>query len=234
MSMPATTAGLMPDPVRFAPKRSRFMQNAIDPGVRHLRQTIRARLMSALGVGTGESVIDLPTTGLRELSIHSFDVVLADFDVMHHTGPYELATELFRICRFGGRIGLACPTPESFPARVRQTIDAYLSPSNVAPYAQLEGTRESLNEWFGAGAMALGAANRSVTLDYSSTEHWLADWLSSYQPLKHAFVLLESGQRVRLRDDLVRLAKSSSAPVRGFLRIRCDYLECLVHKGMPQ
>jgi hypothetical protein len=109
-----------------------------------------------------------------------------------------------------------------------------MSPSSLAPYAGFEGTRENINEWFGADAMALGAADRAVTLDYSSAEHWFASWLSSYRPLKCAFRLVEPDRRDRLSDELIRLAKSFAMPLEGSLRIRCDYLECLVHKGIPQ
>lgn len=229
-----TPAGFVSDPVRFASESSQLTQNETDPGIQNLRQTIRSGLVSALEVRRGESVVDFPDPGQSELAIYSFDVVLADFDALHHAGPRELADQLFRMCRFGGRIGLACPSPGSFLARIWQTVNTYMSPSSVAPYAGFEGTRENLNELFGARAKALGAADRAVTFDYSSAEHWLASWVSSYRPLKCAFRLVDPDWRDQLSDDLIRVARSFAMPVKDTLRIRCDYLECLVHKGLRQ
>jgi SAM-dependent methyltransferase len=234
MYVATTPAGHAPNPLGFAADSSRLTHNETDPGIQNLRQTIRSRLVSALEVRPGESVVDLPDLGQCAPANHSFDVVLADIDALHHAGPREVAAELFRLCRFGGRIGLACPTPWSLLARIRKTISAYVSPSSVATYAAFDGTRENLNEWFGSGAIVLGAAARVVWLDYSSAEHWLASWVSSYRPLKFSFRLVEPDCRDQLSDDLMRLARSFAMPVKGALRIRCDYLEYLAYKGIPQ
>src|SRR5258706_14004987 len=44
----------------------------------------------------------------------SFDVVVSTFGVMFAPDHAQAAAELTRVCRLGGRIGLACWTPEGF------------------------------------------------------------------------------------------------------------------------
>jgi SAM-dependent methyltransferase len=58
----------------------------------------------------------------------SFDVVLSTFGVMFTPDHRRAATELLRVCRPGGRIGLANWTPASFIGNVFRTIGKYVPP----------------------------------------------------------------------------------------------------------
>ena len=52
----------------------------------------------------------------------SFDVVLSTFGVMFTPDQQRAAQELLRVCRPGGKIGLANWTPESFIGRLFKII----------------------------------------------------------------------------------------------------------------
>ena len=58
----------------------------------------------------------------------SFDVVLSTFGVMFTPDQERAASELVRVCRPGGRIGLANWTPEGFIGQLFKTIGKHLPP----------------------------------------------------------------------------------------------------------
>src|SRR6476660_8108153 len=59
----------------------------------------------------------------------SFDVVLSTFGVMFTPNQQQAANELARVCRRGGKIGLANWTPEGFVGQLFKTIGKYVPPA---------------------------------------------------------------------------------------------------------
>src|SRR5215470_2229772 len=59
----------------------------------------------------------------------SFDVVLSTFGVMFTPDQQQAARELVRVCRKGGKIGLANWTPDGFIGRVFRLIGQYVPPA---------------------------------------------------------------------------------------------------------
>src|SRR5689334_9956099 len=82
----------------------------------------------------------------------SFDAVVSTFGVMFTPDQERAAAELLRVCRRGGRIGLANWTPEGFIGQVFKTIGKHLPPPAGARSPALWGTRARLDELFGAHA----------------------------------------------------------------------------------
>ena len=58
----------------------------------------------------------------------SFDAVLSTFGVMFTPDQPKAAAELARVCRPGGRIGLANWTPEGFVGQMFKTLGRHLPP----------------------------------------------------------------------------------------------------------
>ncbi|MBS1133692.1 MAG: SAM-dependent methyltransferase, partial [Burkholderiaceae bacterium] len=58
----------------------------------------------------------------------SFDVVLSTFGVMFTPDQDQAAAELVRVCRHGGKIGLANWTPDGFIGQLFKTIGQYVPP----------------------------------------------------------------------------------------------------------
>ncbi len=94
----------------------------------------------------------------------SFDVVLSTFGVMFTPNQDKAASELARVCKPGGKIGLANWTPESFIGQVFKTIGKYIAPPAGVKSPALWGTKARLEELFGkivAATSARRAANSS-------------------------------------------------------------------------
>ncbi len=97
----------------------------------------------------------------------SFDVVLSAFGVMFTPDQERAAQELLRVCRPGGKIGLANWTPESFIGRVFKTIGKYVPPAPSVKSPALWGTRGHLELLFGSNA-TIAAESRNFNFRCSA------------------------------------------------------------------
>jgi SAM-dependent methyltransferase len=103
----------------------------------------------------------------------SFDVVLSTFGVMFTPDQERAAEELVRVCKRGGRIGLANWTPDGFIGQLFKTIGKHVPPAPGARSPALWGTRARLAELFGPYAASINAAPRTFVFRYRSPEHFL-------------------------------------------------------------
>ena len=76
----------------------------------------------------------------------SFDVVLSTFGVMFTPDQQRAASELVRVCRPGGKIGLANWTPESFVGQLFKTIGKYVPPAPGMKSPALWGSAAHLDD----------------------------------------------------------------------------------------
>src|SRR5262249_41891735 len=82
----------------------------------------------------------------------SFDVVVSTFGVMFTPNQQRAASELIRVCRPGGKIGLANWTPEGFIGQVFKSIGKYVPPAPGVKSPALWGSKAHLDALFGAKA----------------------------------------------------------------------------------
>ena len=71
----------------------------------------------------------------------SFDVVVSTFGVMFTPDQDRAAAEMVRVCKRGGKIGLANWTPEGFIGQLFKTIGKHVPPPPGAKSPALWGTR---------------------------------------------------------------------------------------------
>ncbi|MGE5150061.1 MAG: class I SAM-dependent methyltransferase, partial [Rhodospirillaceae bacterium] len=102
----------------------------------------------------------------------SFDVVLSTFGVMFTPDQEQAARELLRVCRPGGKIGLANWTPDGFIGQLFKTIGTHVPPAPGVRSPALWGSRAHLASLFGPGA-SIRASERQFVFRYRSPEHWL-------------------------------------------------------------
>src|SRR5471030_2129914 len=85
----------------------------------------------------------------------SFDAVLSTFGVMFAPDQATAAAELARVCRPGGRIGLANWTPEGFIGQLFKMLARYLPPPAGVQSPSLWGVEAHLHSLFGPRAAAI-------------------------------------------------------------------------------
>src|SRR6476661_4948409 len=74
----------------------------------------------------------------------SFDVVLSIFGVMFTPNQEQAARELLRVCRPGGKIGLANWTPDGFIGQLFKTIGKHVPPASGVRSPALWGNKAHL------------------------------------------------------------------------------------------
>lgn len=215
--------------------RARAGTAAVDPAFRGAAEILRAVLELApgealLSVAPGNTVTPL-AAGAAELAYEDgeFDVVESVFGAMFAPDHRRMASELLRVCRPGGRIGLACWTPGSFNGELIEIVADYLALD--AESAARWGERAYLDELFGDGADALGATDRVHTWRYPSAEDWLGAWHAHGGPLHDVYRALDIEAQSWLTTDLLALAARYNEAEDDTLLVHSEYLELLVHKS---
>ena len=135
----------------------------------------------------------------------SFDVVVSTFGVMFTPDQDRAAAELIRVCRRGGKIGLANWTPDGFIGQVFKTIGKHVPSPPGARSPALWGTRTKLAELFEAHASSIKSAQRHFVFRYRSPEHWLEIFKTYYGPLLKTFAALAPAAQSALEHDLLSL-----------------------------
>lgn len=159
----------------------------------------------------------------------SFDVVLSTFGVMFTPNQQQAANELKRVCRPGGKIGLANWTPESFIGRLFKTIGKYVPPAPGVKSPALWGDRVHLQTLFGTKTI-ITAENKHFCFRYKSPEHWVDIFRNYYGPVFKAFAAIDPEARDALETDLYALLKEFNVADDGTLVVPSEYLEAVIVK----
>jgi ubiquinone/menaquinone biosynthesis C-methylase UbiE len=156
----------------------------------------------------------------------SFDSVGSTFGVMFAPDQEKAASEMRRVCRPGGKIGMANWTPDSFIGQLFKILGGYLPPAPGMKSPALWGVREHLEELFGEDDIAV--VERHFVLRYRSAEHWLDTWRSIYGPLQKAFGSLDPQKRSALEADLLALVGTMNTADDGTMVVPSKYLEIVI------
>src|SRR6185436_17350761 len=136
----------------------------------------------------------------------SFDVILSTFGVMFAPDHRASASEMLRVCRPGGRIGLASWTPEGFIGQMFRVIAPHVPPPPGVPSPLLWGTKAHVEELFG-GAKSITHAARLFSFRYRSAEHFVEIFRAFYGPVLKAFAALDADRQAVLEADLLTLLR---------------------------
>jgi ubiquinone/menaquinone biosynthesis C-methylase UbiE len=158
----------------------------------------------------------------------AFDAVLSTFGVMFTPDQEKAASELVRVCRRGGKIGMANWTPEGFIGQVFKTIGKYLPPPAGTKSPALWGTRARLGELFDPHATSIKSAQRNFVFRYRSPDHFLEIFRTYYGPVLKAFAALEPAKQAGLESDLRALMAQFNRSGDATLVIPSEYLEIVV------
>jgi ubiquinone/menaquinone biosynthesis C-methylase UbiE len=159
----------------------------------------------------------------------SFDVVLSTFGVMFTANQQQAANELMRVCRPGGKIGMANWTPDGFIGRLFKAIGKYVPPAPGVKSPALWGTKPHLDTLFGPSA-AVAAQSRTFVFRYKSPAHWLEIFRSYYGPVLKAFAAVDPEAREVFEADLRTLLDEFNVADDGTLVVPSEYLEAVITK----
>ena len=160
----------------------------------------------------------------------SFDAVMSTFGVMFTPDQDKAAAELARVCRPGGKIGLANWTPESFIGQLFKTIGKYIPPAPGVKSPALWGTEARLKELFGGSARTIHTASREFTFRYRSPEHWIEVFRTYYGPMNKTYGALDAEKQAAFTQEVLTLMASRNRSGDGTLVLPSEYLEVVIER----
>ena len=162
---------------------------------------------------------------------NSFDVVVSTFGVMFTADHDRAARELLRVCRPGGKIGLASWTPEGFIGQLFKTIGKHVPPPAGAKSPALWGTSQRILELFTANAATIDSTQRHFVFRYRSADHWLDIFKTYYGPVLKAFAALSPVEQSALERDIRMLIERFNRATDGSMVVPSEYLMTLIARG---
>jgi ubiquinone/menaquinone biosynthesis C-methylase UbiE len=161
----------------------------------------------------------------------SYDAVVSTFGVMFTPDQEAAAAEMVRVCRPGGKIGMANWTPEGFIGQLFKTIGKHLPPASGAKSPALWGTRARIAELFEPHAASIKTAQRHFAFRYPSPMHWLQTFKTYYGPVLKAFAALDATGQAALQRDILALIEQHNHSGDATMVVPSEYLEIVITRA---
>jgi ubiquinone/menaquinone biosynthesis C-methylase UbiE len=176
-------------------------------------------------------------TNLRAITDQSVDLVVSIFGAMFAPAPFDVAREMVRVTRPGGRIvmGNWIPGDPTLVAQILKISSAYSPPPPegfVSPMTW--GIEGNVIERFAAAgipAEKISSARDTYTFrSPSAPSAFVADFRDYYGPTMNAFAAAEqSGKAAALQQELEALfERQNTSPVKGATSIPATFLRVTV------
>jgi len=158
----------------------------------------------------------------------SFDAVVSTFGVMFTPDQDRAAAELVRVCKRGGKIGLANWTPAGFIGQLFKTIGKHMPPPAGVKSPALWGTPARLAEMFEPRACSIQSAQRHFVFRYRSPAHFVDVFKNYYGPLHKTFAALPAAAQTALHADLEKLIAQLNRSGDATMVVPSEYLEVVI------
>jgi SAM-dependent methyltransferase len=161
-----------------------------------------------------------------------FDVVTSIFGVMFEPDQEQAAAELLRVCRPGGRIGLASWVPDGPISEMFALLLKYVPPppADLKPPV-LWGTEERVRELLGDGVSDLRAERVKTRQAFRSADHYLDFFRSYFGPIKKAFEAAGAEREDELASALKDHLESHSSGGDRALVLEAEYLRVIATRA---
>jgi ubiquinone/menaquinone biosynthesis C-methylase UbiE len=159
-----------------------------------------------------------------------FDVVSSVFGAMFAPDQEQTASELARVARSGGRIGLVAHTPDGFIGQLFKTNAKHVPPPAGLRSPVQWGTEERLRELFGDQIAELRVEKRHYVFRDRSPEHFVEYWRRYYGPTLKAFETVGDTGRAALEADILELIARFNRADDGTMVVPNEYLEAVIVK----
>jgi SAM-dependent methyltransferase len=161
----------------------------------------------------------------------TFDVVTSTFGAMFAPDQARTASELLRVLRGGGRLGMANWTPQSWVGSHFGLHAKFLPPPPGLLAPSLWGTEHRLRELFGDRVSTLQIRREHADFCHSDTDALFELFRDWFGPVSTTWQLLSEPQREQYRESWVTLAEKFNVARDGTCEIPSEYLEVVAVKA---
>ena len=159
---------------------------------------------------------------------NTFDAVLSSFGVMFTPDQDKAAAELLRVCRPGGRIGMANWTPDGFIGQLFKTLGRHVAPPAGVKPPSAWGTEARLKELFPPAVASVAITPRVFNFRYRSAAHFVEVFRTWYGPTHKAFAALPTDKAAALEAEMLELLIRLNRGGGASLVVPSEYLEVVV------
>jgi SAM-dependent methyltransferase len=161
----------------------------------------------------------------------SFDVTVSVYGAMFAPDQEKTASELLRVTKPGGRIGMANWTPEGDVGGMFKTISKHAPPPPGIDPPVLWGTEDRLRELFGDGISDLRVERQISRQTFRSPDHYIEFFRTYFGPAKMAFARVGADGEQALEDDLRTFLAEHNAAGERALVLEAEYLEVIATRA---
>ena len=161
----------------------------------------------------------------------TFDAVVSTFGVMFTPNQLKAASEMLRVCRPGGKIGMANWTPESFIGQLFKTLGRHIAPPPGVQSPAQWGNSEWIDAVFGAKSQATTIDKKNFIFRYRSHDHFIDFFRTYYGPVHKAFLALDPAGQAALEQDLRETISRFDTATDGSMRVPAEYAEVVAVKS---
>jgi ubiquinone/menaquinone biosynthesis C-methylase UbiE len=161
----------------------------------------------------------------------NFDAVVSTFGVMFAPNQLKAANELQRVCRAGGKIGMANWTPDGFIGQLFNIIGKHLPPPAGVNSPAQWGSKDWIHQVFSADARRLTINDRAFIFRYRTPEHFVDFFRTYYGPVHKTFLALDSFGQAALSADLHATVRRFNTATNGAMRVPSDYVEVVITRA---
>lgn len=154
-----------------------------------------------------------------------FDVVMSTIGAMFAPDQETVAREMLRVCRSGGRLGMANWTPDSAVGDIFRTVGKRVPPPPGVRPAVAWGSEETVTELLGPGCRELRCTRRTCAWRFPSAAHCLAYFQDWYGPVVAAFATVGTDGRDVFEAELRDVFERHNLATDGTLAMEVAYLE---------
>ncbi len=160
-----------------------------------------------------------------------FDVVMSVFGAMFAADQEKTAAELLRVCKPGGRIGMANWVPDSGVAQLFMTMAKHAPPPPGVKPPLVWGTEEGLRELLGGGIADLKIERRAARQAFHSADHFLDFFRTYFGPVKVALERVgPEGEEALVADIHAVLEATNTAGDRALV-LKPEYLQVVATRA---
>ncbi len=157
-----------------------------------------------------------------------FDCVGSVFGAMIAPRPERVASELFRVVRPGGTVGMTAWRPGSLVPKLGELARKYVPAAPVGPLAEEWADEETARARFDGLAARVGFEIRTLTTEAGSAEEYLERLLSSSPPLVAAKMAMPPDPYEAMTGEIVEYVRGHSGD--GPVRLESDYALIVARK----
>jgi ubiquinone/menaquinone biosynthesis C-methylase UbiE len=161
-----------------------------------------------------------------------YDLVISMFGAMFAPRPEQVAAELGRVCRPGGRIAMANWTPDGLSGKMFALTARHIPPPEGIPAPVLWGDEGVVRKRLKAIASRIDTAPRTIEMEFPFPPRGVVQLFREYfGPTQVAFSRLDPSQQEAYAADLEKMWSEHNESGGGTTLVRNEYLEVIATRA---